>query len=381
MKNVMILGGDGFCGWPTSLHMAAMGWNVLIVDNLSRRSIANRISAASLTPISSIEKRISAAQKIGNINFVNCDIAIQDGLLKETLASFKPDAIVHFAEQRSAPYSMLGDIERKYTLNNNICGTNNLLSSLVELNLRPHIVHLGTMGVYGYNDVYGEIPEGYLDITIKQTNEDATISYPADPGSIYHMTKCLDHTLMQFYVKNWQFQITDLHQGIVWGTDTEITKSDDNLINRFDYDGEYGTVLNRMLCQAQIGHPLTIYGTGGQTRAFIHVSDTAKCIALACEHPANTGEKLRVFNQVSEVRMVRDLANTIHDQTGAEIKYQENPRKEAAENKLKVSNQGLRSLGFEPVLIADGLMSEIKATVAKYQDRIDMTTIQSKARW
>jgi len=381
MSNYIVLGGDGFCGWPTSLHLASLGNNVLIIDNLVRRSIAEQISAPSLTPIRSIDKRIKAAQKIGNISFVNCDIAKQSGRLKEILASFKPDAIVHFAEQRSAPYSMLGDVERKYTVDNNVGGTNNLFSTLVELKMRPHIVHLGTMGVYGYDDAFGEIPEGYLDVTIKQTNRDVSIGYPVNPGSIYHMTKCLDHTLMQFYAKNWEFQITDLHQGIVWGTDTDITKTDEDLINRFDYDGEYGTVLNRMLSQAQIGHPLTVYGTGGQARAFIHISDTARNVALACENPPNVGERVQVFNQVSEVHKVRDLAKLIQEKTGVEINYQDNPRKEAKENELKVSNEGLRSLGFEPITLADNLMEEIEATVVKYKDRLDKTVIDSNARW
>jgi UDP-sulfoquinovose synthase len=377
----LVLGGDGFCGWPTSLHLAANGYEVLIVDNLSRRSIADKISAPSLTPISSIDARVTAAKKIGDVSFAYCDIARQDGRLKEILAEFKPDVVVHFAEQRSAPFSMLSDQERKYTVDNNICGTNNLLSNLVELNQRPHIVHLGTMGVYGYNDDFGEIPEGYLDVTVKQTGKDVNITYPANPGSIYHMTKCLDHIMMQFYAKNWGFQITDLHQGVVWGTDTAITRTDPALMNRFDYDGEYGTVLNRLISQAQVGYPLTVYGTGGQSRAFIHIEDTAKCIHLAASNPPEAGERVQVFNQISEVHSVRDLANLIHESTGVEIGYMDNPRKEAAENNLRVSNAGLTSLGFEPILLADNLMTEIEETVSRYKDRLDKRVIESKARW
>lgn len=381
MAKVMVLGGDGFCGWPTSLHLASLGFEVIIVDNLIRRHIAERISASSLTPIKSIEERVRAAKTIGDIKFESCDISNQDGVLKDLLEKYKPDSIVHFAEQRSAPYSMLGDVERKYTVDNNVGGTNNLFSTLVELKQRPHIVHLGTMGVYGYNDDFGEIPEGYLDVTVKSTQKDVTIPYPANPGSIYHMTKCLDHILMQFYSKNWGFQITDLHQGIVWGTDTALTKTNEDLINRFDYDGEYGTVLNRMLCQSQINCPLTVYGTGGQSRAFIHIEDTAKCITIACQNPPEPGERVQVFNQIAEVRRVRDLAQMIHEQTGVEIKNQDNPRKEAAENELKVSNQGLRSLGFEPVTLANNLMQEIEQTVVKYKSRINEDAIHSKARW
>jgi UDP-sulfoquinovose synthase len=276
---------------------------------------------------------------------------------------------------------MLGDMERKYTVDNNVSGTNNLFSNLVDLGLRPHVVHLGTMGVYGYNDDFGEIPEGYLDITINQTQKTASIPYPGNPGSIYHLTKVLDHQLMQFYAKNWGFQITDLHQGIVWGTDTEITRTDVDLINRFDYDGEFGTVLNRLISQAQVGYPLTVYGTGGQSRAFIHIQDTARCIHLACENPPDPGTRPQVFNQVGEVHTVRDLARMISEKTGTEINFQTNPRKELAENKLLVSNHGLRSLGFEPITLEDGLMSEIEHTVGAYMDRLDKSVIDSKARW
>ena len=380
MKTI-VLGGDGFCGWPTSLHLAAHGHQVLIVDNLVRRCIAERISAPSLTPIRTIDRRVSAARDIGEVSYAYCDVAKDDYLFKSILEDFQPDCIVHFAEQRSAPYSMLGDRERKFTVDNNVNGTSNLFSSLVELKLRPHVVHLGTMGVYGYNDDFGEIPEGYLDITVKQTGCDVTIPYPGNPGSIYHMTKVLDHTLMQFYVKNWGFQVTDLHQGIVWGTDTDLTGSHDDLINRFDYDGEYGTVLNRLLCQAQIGHPLTVYGTGGQSRAFIHIQDTARCIRLAAENPPDPGSRLQVFNQVAEVHTVRDLAQMIADKTGVKIDLLENPRKEVAENTLRVSNKGLCSLGFKPISLRDNLMSEIEATVQKYRDRIDPSAIKSKAKW
>ncbi len=377
----LVLGGDGFCGWPSSLHLAANGYEVLIVDNLSRRLISEKISTPSLTPIRSIERRIEAAQKIGNIRFAYCDIAKDPGKFKEILVNFQADIVVHFAEQRSAPYSMLGDAERKYTVDNNITGTNNLFSTLTELNQRPHVVHLGTMGVYGYNDAFGEIPEGYLNITVKQTQKDVTIPYPVNPGSIYHMTKCLDHTIMQFYAKNWGFQITDLHQGIVWGTDTDITSTDEDLINRFDYDGEYGTVLNRLVVQSQVGYPMTVYGTGGQSRAFIHIQDTARCVLLAAENPPEESSRVQVFNQISEVHTVRHLAQMLHDQTGAEIAYQDNPRREPAENNLRVSNAGLCSLGFEPITLADNLTKDILATVSKYEHRLDRSVIDSRARW
>ena len=377
----LVLGGDGFCGWPSALHLAAQGHEVTIVDNLSRRSIAEKLSAPSLTPIRPIKERVAAAQAVGKINFEYCDIAKDYETLKKLVLKHQPDTLVHFAEQRSAPYSMLGCSERTYTINNNVSGTNNILSALVCLDVKPHIVHLGTMGVYGYNDDFGKIPEGYLDVEVRQTKKNVNIPYPGNPGSIYHLTKVLDHQLMQFYAKNWGLRITDLHQGIVWGTETEITKSDPALVNRFDYDGEYGTVLNRMISQAQIGHPLTVYGTGGQSRAFIHIQDTTRCIGLAVQNPPEPGERVQVFNQVAEVHSVGELAKMISQKTGTEIAYLDNPRKEAANNSLRVSNKGLRSLGFDPIQLNQGLIEEIEDTVVKYSDRLDREVIMSNARW
>lgn len=378
---IAVLGGDGFCGWPSALHLAAEGHNVTIIDNLSRRAIADRLKAPSLTPIASIHDRMKAAQAVGDVQYEYCDIAIDYSRFRGLLASLKPDVVVHFAEQRSAPYSMLGDTERRYTVHNNTMGTNTLMSLLVELGQRPHIVHLGTMGVYGYNTDFGQIPEGYLDVTVCSTGKQVSIPYPGNPGSIYHMTKVLDHTVLQFYAKNWGFPITDLHQGIVWGTQTEITRTDPALMNRFDYDGEYGTVLNRLIVQSQIGFPLTVYGTGGQSRAFIHISDTARCIGLACANPPEPGTRPRVFNQVAEVHTVRELAHMVARETGTPLDFVDNPRKELSENKLDVANDGLRGLGFMPVRLEDALVSEIAEVVGRYADRLDPAVIHSRARW
>ena len=381
MMKIIVLGGDGFCGWPSALQLAAEGHAVTIVDNLSRRKIAKELSAPSLTPISSIQDRITAARDVGDITFEYCDIAKDYHGLKRVLGSIKPDCIVHFAEQRSAPYSMLGCEERTYTVNNNLGGTNNLLSAIVALNLSPHIVHLGTMGVYGYNTDMGEIPEGYLNVEIKQTGAEVSIPYPGNPGSIYHLTKVLDHQVMQFYAKNWGLRITDLHQGIVWGTETDITKSHSYLMNRFDYDGEYGTVLNRMICQAQVGHPLTVYGTGGQSRAFIHIQDTARCVCKAVGHPPDSGTRVQVFNQVAEIHTVRDLAEMIADTSGVGISFIDNPRKELPRNKLEVCNEGLKSLGFDPIVLEQGLVAEIEETAFRHKDRLNRHAILSNARW
>lgn len=383
-QKILVVGGDGFCGWPTALNLASAGHDVVIIDNLSRRAIEQEIGASSLTPIASIDDRVAtAARMIGNISFRNIDVARQYDDLLDTIKSVRPDTIIHFGEQRAAPYSMLGDRQRRYTVDNNVPGTHNILSAIVESRLDIHLVHLGTMGVYGYSKQFGAIPEGYLDITINVTEEKAEILYPANPGSVYHMTKCLDQLLFSYYVKNWHLKITDLHQGIVWGTQTVETSKDEVLINRFDYDGEYGTVLNRFIVQAEKNHPLTVYGTGGQKRALIHVSDTARCIRLATENAEDSqlSARVRIFNQVSEVRSVLEMAQYVADLYDAKVGHMDNPRAELAENDLEVSNAGLRSLGFIPVTLDDNLVHEVTGIAKKYSDRINGDAIISKAKW
>ena len=282
---IAILGGDGFVGWPTSLHLSDKDHEVHIIDNLSRRWIDTELGVQSLTPMDSIQERTRIwHEKTGRrIHFHLIDLAKDYDILKNWLAENRPDAIVHFAEQRAAPYSMKSDRHKNYTVNNNVSATHNLLNAMVEVGLDAHLVHLGTMGVYGYSTVGAAIPEGYLSVgveTMDGKTVEQEILYPANPGSIYHMTKCLDQLVFQFYAKNDQVRITDLHQGIVWGTHTEQTRRHPQLINRFDYDGDYGTVLNRFLIQAAIDYPLTVHGTGGQTRAFIHIQDSVRCIEM-----------------------------------------------------------------------------------------------------
>ncbi len=283
---IAVLGGDGFCGWPTALHLSDQGHEVHILDNLSRRWIDTELGVQSLTPMDSIQERTRIwHQETGRrIRFHLLDLAKDYERLKQWLLEVRPDAIVHFAEQRAAPYSMKTDRHKVYTVNNNVNGTHNLLSALVETEIDAHLVHLGTMGVYGYSTVGAAIPEGYLPVgitTLEGETVEQEILYPTRPGSVYHMTKSLDQILFQFYAQNDGLRITDLHQGIVWGTHTEQTRRHVQLINRFDYDGDYGTVLNRFLIQAAIGYPLTVHGTGGQTRAFIHIQDSVRCIDLS----------------------------------------------------------------------------------------------------
>src|SRR6476469_2830647 len=326
---VLVLGGDGFCGWPTSLYLSDSGHDVTILDNLSRRKIDIELEVESLTPIQPLGQRLRAWKEVSGreIGFVNLDIATEYDRLVEVLREQRPDAIVHFAEQRAAPYSMRTSATKRYTVDNNIRATHNLLVALVETGLDAALAHLGTMGVYGYGwSGSAPIPEGYL--TVKLTTPDGELEreilHPANPGSVYHMTKTLDQLLFSFYAKNDGLRITDLHQGIVWGTQTDQTALDERLINRFDYDGDYGTVLNRFLMQAAIGFPLTVHGTGGQTRAFIHIRDTVRCVELAVTHPPVRGERVRIFNQMTEVHRVIDLAELVARLTGAQIDLVDN---------------------------------------------------------
>jgi UDP-sulfoquinovose synthase len=318
-----------------------------------------------------------------SIAFHNIDVALEYDLLVQLLQKEQPDAVVHFAEQRAAPYSMKNSKTKRYTINNNVCGSNNLCCAVLDvpgLAETCHIVHLGTMGVYGYGTSGGEIPEGYLDVILPGGREQ-TILHPAYPGSIYHATKCLDALLWQFYQKNDALRVTDLHQGIVWGTNTPQTCLDERLINRFDYDGDYGTVLNRFLMQAAMNVPLTVYGTGGQTRAFIHISDTARCIDIAIRNPPNAGERVEIFNQVAETRRVRDIAQMVADMTGVAVNFIPNPRQEAAENDLDVANAKFCNLGLTPITLQAGLFDEVTEIVKKYQSRCNPTKILPASFW
>ncbi|MEP0520118.1 MAG: NAD-dependent epimerase/dehydratase family protein [Hyphomicrobiales bacterium] len=384
--SILVFGGDGFCGWPTALHLSNLGYDVSIVDNLSRRKIDEELATGSLTPISDIQMRVAAWREISGkaITYYNIDLAREHVALKELLGSLKPSAIVHFAEQRAAPYSMKGPRQKRYTIDNNMQATHNLLVAAVETGVDPHIVHLGTMGVYGYETPGVALPEGYLNVNIRKDNGEYVereILYPTNPGSIYHLTKSLDQLLFQFYAKNDKLRITDLHQGIVWGTQTQETRMDERLINRFDYDGDYGTVLNRFLVQAAIGYPLSVYGTGGQTRAFIHIQDTVRCVALAIGNPPKKGNRVRIRNQISECHRVRDLAEIVAEITGAKIASIRNPRLEEEENELSASNESFLDLGLTPILLKDALLLETIEICDTYRDRCDLSVIPSTSEW
>lgn len=361
---VLVLGGDGFCGWPTALYLKKQGHDVTIADNGLRRTIDRQAHTASLTPIDPARKRTGCA----DIELDYRDLSWPD-LMRDTLLRGY-DAILHFAEIRSAPYSMKSGHTKRGTVANNTRVTHNLLSTLVDLGMHDtHVVHLGTMGRYGYG---GRIPEGYY--------EDGTPP-PYRPGSVYHMTKCFDSLMFDFYAKNDGLRITDLHQGIVWGTQTTETLEAPELINRFDYCGDWGTVLNRFLMQAVLGYPLTVYGTGGQTRAFIHISDMVRCIEIALHFPPDRGERPLILNQMTETHSVLDLATMVSALTDTPIEFLDNPRKEAASNDLDVDATGLIELGLDPTYLEEGLLTEIMQSVEPYIDRADKSTILPTSKW
>eukprot|EP00471_Norrisiella_sphaerica_P002013 CAMPEP_0184482430 /NCGR_PEP_ID=MMETSP0113_2-20130426/3980_1 /TAXON_ID=91329 /ORGANISM="Norrisiella sphaerica, Strain BC52" /LENGTH=514 /DNA_ID=CAMNT_0026862139 /DNA_START=1 /DNA_END=1545 /DNA_ORIENTATION=- len=379
----LVLGGDGFCGWPTALHLSEHGHKVVIVDNLLRRKIDEELGTQSLTPICSPEDRVAAWKEVSgkNIEFVEMDVSGSLDDVMNLMQKYKPDNVIHFAEIRAAPYSMKTPANKVETVRNNIIGVHNVLVSMLEHVPDSHLIHLGTMGVYGYGTVDGAIPEGYVNV--KMGEKEMEIVAPYHPGSVYHATKCLDNVLFNFYVKNDQLRITDLHQGIVWGVDTPETEKDARLVNRLDVDSDYGTVLNRFAVQAALGLDITPYGTGGQTRAFINIADTARCIRIATENPPDKGQRVQIFNQVAESHRVRDLAKLMQtlSPAGSQVKNIPNPRNEKAENELEVINHNFRSFGWDPVKLDDGKAQELVDTIVKYKDRLVENNLNPTSFW
>ncbi len=380
---VLIIGGDGYCGWATALYLSNRGYEVGILDSLVRRHWDAELGVETLTPIASIQRRIQRWYELTGklIELFIGDINNYD-FLQKSLRQFGPEAVVHFGEQRSAPFSMIDREHAVLTQVNNVVGNLNLLYAMRDDFPDCHLVKLGTMGEYGTPNI--DIEEGY--ITIEHNGRTDTLPYPKQPGSFYHLSKVHDSHNIQFACKVWGLRATDLNQGVVYGVLTEETGMDELLINRLDYDGVFGTALNRFCIQAAIGHPLTVYGVGGQTRAFLDIRDTVRCVEIAIEHPAQPGE-FRVFNQFTELFKISDVALKIRQAGIAiglpdiEIHRVENPRVELEEHYFNPKNTSLLSLGLKPHLLSDSLLDSLLNVAIKYKHRVDRSQILPKVSW
>jgi UDP-sulfoquinovose synthase len=379
---VLVIGGDGYCGWATALHLSNKGYEVRILDSLVRRHWDAQLGADTLTPIAPIQKRIQRWQDLTgkSIDLFVGDITDYD-FLSKALHQFEPEAIVHFGEQRSAPFSMIDREHAVLTQVNNVVGTLNLLYVMRSDFPDCHLVKLGTMGEYGTPNI--DIEEGY--ITIEHNGRKDILPYPKQPGSFYHLSKVHDSHNIHFACKIWGLRATDLNQGVVYGVLTEETGMDELLINRLDYDGVFGTALNRFCIQAAIGHPLTVYGKGGQTRGFLDIRDTVRCVELAIANPADPGQ-FRVFNQFTELFSVEDLALKVKQASIAmgldvEISYMQNPRVELEQHYFNAKNTKLLDLGLQPHYLSDSLLDSLLNFATKYKHRVDNQQILPKVSW
>ncbi len=379
---ILVLGGDGYCGWPTSLHLSDAGHEVVIVDNCVRRAIDHELGAQSLTPIADLKERVRAWQEVsGQTIAVEFGDLLDWEFLSDVVGRHQPEAIVHYAEQRAAPYSMIDRRHALYTQHNNVIGTLNVLFAINEFAPECHLVKLGTMGEYGTPNI--DIEEGY--ITIEHNGRKDTLPYPKMPGSWYHLSKVHDSHNIHFACRIWGLRATDLNQGVVYGTVTPQAERDVRLINRFDYEEVFGTVLNRFCIQAAIGHPLTVYGKGGQTRGFLDIRDTVRCIELACENPAERGE-FRVFNQFTEEFSVLQLAEMVADaagKMGLEVRIENvaNPRVEKEDHYYHAKHTKLLDLGLEPHYLGDSLLDSLLNIAVEYRDRVDVDHIMPRVDW
>ncbi len=379
---VLVIGGDGYCGWATALYLSNRGYEVGILDSLVRRHWDNELGIGTLTPIASIQQRL---QRWKDLTGKSIDLFVGDitnyEFLTKALHEFEPTTIVHFGEQRSAPFSMIDREHAVLTQVNNVVGTLNLLYAMREDFPDCHLVKLGTMGEYGTPNI--DIEEGY--ITIEHNGRKDTLPYPKQPGSMYHLSKVHDSHNIHFACKIWGLRATDLNQGVVYGVLTEETGMDEMLINRLDYDGVFGTALNRFCIQAAIGHPLTVYGKGGQTRGFLDIRDTVRCVEIAIANPAQPGE-FRVFNQFTELFSVGDLALMVKKAGNAvglnvEISNLDNPRVEKEEHYFNAKNTKLLDLGLQPHFLSDSLLDSLLNFAVKYQNRVDNQEILPKVSW
>jgi UDP-sulfoquinovose synthase len=379
---VLVIGGDGYCGWATALYLSNRGYQVGILDNMVRRHWDMELCVETLTPIAPIQSRI---QRWKDLTGKHIDLFVGDitnyDFLNQAMHQFEPEAVVHFGEQRSAPFSMIDREHAVLTQMNNVVGTLNLLYVMRESFPDCHLVKLGTMGEYGTPNI--DIEEGY--ITIEHNGRKDTLPYPKQPGSFYHLSKVHDSHNIHFACKVWGLRATDLNQGVVYGVLTEETGMDELLINRLDYDGVFGTALNRFCIQAAIGHPLTVYGKGGQTRGFLDIRDTVRCVELAIATPAEPG-KFRVFNQFTELFSIGDLAMMVKKAGSAlglnvEVNHLENPRVELEEHYFNAKNTNLLDLGLQPHFLSDSLLDSLLNFSVKYKNRVDEQQILPKVKW
>ncbi len=379
---IAILGGDGYCGWATALYLSRQGHSVAIVDNFLRRQWDRDLGTETLTPIRTLAERIEVWQRVtGNrIRVFEGDVTDYE-FLSSMFREFEPESLVHFAEQRSAPYSMIDRQHAVFTQANNVLGTLNVLFAIKELQPECHLVKLGTMGEYGTPNI--DIEEGY--IAIEHNGRKDVLPYPKQAGSFYHLSKVHDSHNMLFTCRIWGLRATDLNQGVVYGTMTDETALDDTLINRFDYDEVFGTVLNRFCVQAAVGYPLTVYGKGGQTRGYLDLRDTVRCVELACLNPAAKGE-CRVFNQFTEQFSVLDLARMVQAagrklSLKVEIQHLPDPRVEAEQHYYNARHSKLADLGLQPHLLSESLLDSLMNIAIRYRDRIDESLFLPRVNW
>ncbi len=381
-QRVMIIGGDGYCGWATALHLSKRGYAVSIVDNLCRRTMDDQLGFNSLTPIKGIHERV---RKWKEVSGKDIDLFIGDvcdyEFLSAAFKKFEPTACVHFGEQRSAPYSMMDRTRAVFTQTNNVMGTINVLYAIKEFSPECHMIKLGTMGEYGTPNI--DIEEGY--ITITHNGRTDTLPYPKQGGSFYHLSKCHDSANMLFCTKAWNIRTTDLNQGVVYGISTDETDMHPDLVNRLDYDAVFGTALNRFCIQAAVGHPMTVYGKGGQTRGFLNIKDTVRCIQIACDNPAPYGE-MKVYNQFTEQFSVNQLAEMITEAgkkvgLSPEVISVPNPRTEMEEHYYNAKNSKLQDLGLDPINMRGDFLEDLLKTIVSHKDRVDQRLILPGVNW
>jgi UDP-sulfoquinovose synthase len=379
---VLILGGDGYLGWPTALHFSARGHEVSVVDNFSRRRWVRDAGSDSLTPIGGLNERIAAWAELSGETIRSYAGAVEDGdFLEEVVAEVRPEAVVHYGQQASAPYSMASREKAVETQHANVIGNLNLLFAIRDHAPECHLVKLGTMGEYGQPEI--DIEEGYIEIEHKGRRD--TLPFPKLPASLYHCSKVHDSTNIHFACRTWGLRATDLNQGVVYGIDTEETAADERLITRFDYDEIFGTVLNRFCLQAVIGHPLTVYGAGTQTRGFLNIRDTLACVELAVTNPGERGD-FRVFNQFTEQFSVIELAELVRGAAAhlgyeVEIQHYDNPRVEKEQHYYNAVHTKLLDLGLEPKLLGEELVESMLGKIERYKGAAIEGAIDPRTRW